>query len=452
MSANSKIEWTDAGGTDFQARLKRHVTLPAWRLEPEAGSSTAPWRPLAEEALKEPDQLLAQLDWLTTGEAESASGFGYELGKIDREFVFERPIADAVQRSGPDGNPGLIGGYLRGIHEVDPKRWLSVIEHLSEGPETKRLFPGVVMQSGLTDDAAVILVRLVRNKDMPPHYLQGFIFGGEIRNLSVTSFQSWIELLLHENDQRAVIVALQLLHHFFLRDQVSSQLSTLLEAVLLHEALFEQEGPETRGSHRDYDWSQLARMYLQDRPDRKLVIAKRMLEGMGKDSVVLPRFGHSYAHQLLLEIAKEAPHEVWAVTAPLLGPPIDSRAYSIQNWLRGGELSFGGGGEAESVLSYIPLQDVWDWVDQDVDHRAWYLAGFVPKDLVNHPSRPSVAREMLIRYGDRDDVQRNLIANYSTEGWMGPESEHYGSKKEELERLLGAEPELRVREWLNRYV
>jgi hypothetical protein len=446
-----RIEEIIAGGTDFPARLKREVTLPVWRLATESGLSTEPWRLLAEEAMTMPDQLLSQLDWLTTDEAESAATFGYELGRVDREFLFKRPIIDAVERSGPSGNAAIIGGYLRAMREEDPKRWLSAIERLSEKPETKRLFPGVVMQSGLTDDAAAILSRLVSSKEMPAYYLQGFILGGEIRNLSASAFQAWIDLLLREDDQRAVVAALQLLHHYCLKNEAGDLPSTLFETVLLHDALFEQAGSDTRGSHRDYDWSQVARRYIKDRPEMKIVVARKMLEGMGKDSVVLQQYGHSYAHQLLTEIAKELPHEVWAITAPLLGPPIDSRAFSITYWLRGG-LFFGRAKETEPVLGYIPLEDLWTWVDQDVDHRAWYLASFVPKDLANDASRPSVAREVLIRYGDRDDVQRNLIANYSTEGWTGPQSEHHTSRKEQLERLLEGETEPRVREWLHRYI
>jgi hypothetical protein len=447
-----ELEEVIVGGRDFQARLKRQVALPHWRVTSKSGLSTEPWRALAEEAEQNRQPLLDQLAWLTTGEAESAASFGYELGRVDREFSFQRPIIEAVEEAGPSGNFGLLGGYLRAMHEVDQKRWLSAIENLSQRQQTKRLFPGILMQSGLDDDTAAILARLVKDNDMPAHYLQGFIFGGEIRNLSVQAFRSWIELLLREN-QRAVIAALQLLHHYCLDKQTSSLPSSLFESVLLHEALFEQEGTETRGSHRDYDWSQVAQKYLEEHPDMKLTVARRMLEGMGKDSVVLPQFGHSYAHQLLSKIALELPHEVWGITAPLLGPPIDSRAYSIKNWLRGGDLIPGGSGkEAESVLSWIPLQDLWTWVEQDVERRAWYLASLVPKDLTRDPNRASVAREVLVRYGDRDDVQRSLIANYSTEGWMGPASEHHRLKKEELERLLEAEPEPRVREWLHKYV
>lgn len=93
-----------------------------------------------------------------------------------------------------------------------------------------------------------------------------------------------------------------------------------------------------------------------------------------------------------------------------------------------------------------------DGLETAVDRRAWYLAGFAPKDLTNDPIKPRIARELLIRYGDRDDVQRNLIANFSSGGWMGSESEHYRSEKEALESLLEAEGQPQVREWVRRYV
>jgi hypothetical protein len=145
------------------------------------------------------------------------------------------------------------------------------------------------------------------------------------------------------------------------------------------------------------------------------------------------------------------PSEVWAIAAPLLGPPIDPPAYAITNWLQGGSFSFGGHDNEEAILNWIPQHELWDWVDKDIEKRAWYLASFVPK-LTSDGKLPEVSRRLLIRYGDRDDVQRNLLASFSSEGWVGPESQHHRSTREVLERLLTVETEPRVREWLNRYI
>jgi hypothetical protein len=451
----TRSKWEDirlaaAGGNAFQSRLRSQLVLPAWRLASDDGLTTEPWRPLAEEAIANPDEFLAQLDWLATNEAEGAGPFGYELGRLDRGLTFKEPIIEAIGRAGTSPNTGLLGGYLRALHELDASKWLSIVQELSKGPESKRLFPAVVMQSGLTDEAAAVLTELVRRGEFPAYYLQGFIFGGEIRNLSPNAFALWISLLVAENDQRATIAGLKLLHHYGKSDRLTEISPELIEAVLLHNTLFEKERADSRGSHHDFDWAEVTREFLREHPEKRLAFAKKLLESMGHDTVVLSRFGHSYTRQLLGQIARELPSEVWVITAPLLGPPIDWRANTIKDWLQGGAFSFGGRANQEAILNSVPRQNLWDWVDKDIEGRAWYLASFVPKFTADLKI-PEVSRELLIRYGDRDDVQRNLIANFSSEGWAGPESEHYRTKKEALERLLEAESDPRVREWLNLY-
>ena len=53
------------------------------------------------------------------------------------------------------------------------------------------------------------------------------------------------------------------------------------------------------------------------------------------------------------------------------------------------------------VLDRLPPDDIWAWVDIDPDRRAWYLASFVPKDLLRYRETSSLVREALRRYGDR---------------------------------------------------
>lgn len=85
---------------------------------------------------------------------------------------------------------------------------------------------------------------------------------------------------------------------------------------------------------------------------------------------------------------------------PLLGPPADSRAYSIRVWLSGTEhlwQSDEAVDKVSSVLHAIPIEDIWRWVDEDSERRAWYFATFVPKDLLRYPEKRSLVRELLVR-------------------------------------------------------
>ncbi len=450
-----RSRWEDirliaAGGDSFRGRLRSLLVLPAWRFASDSGLRTDAWRSLAEQATASPNELLEELTWLTSNEPESAGPFGYEVGRLDRIFKFETPIIAAIAAGGEATNTMLLGGYLRAVHEADPSHWLSTIKALSELPEAACYFPSVIMQSGLTDEAAEILTGLVQKQVMPGHYLQGFIFGGEISKLSPNKFASWISLLLSRNDRQAAVAALQLLHHYVRPDRLSEVPPDLIEAVLLSDLLFEEERKDFH-AHRDFDWAEVAQPFLRDYPDKKLMFAKRLLENVGRDGIVFKRFQRSYGWKVLTKIAQEMPCEVWAILSPWLGPPIDSRAHAITNWLQGGSLTFGDQNSEEAVLNYIPHQDLWAWVDQDVENRAWYLASFAPKLGADGNMSP-IARGLLVRYGDSDDVRRNLMANYSSEGWWGSESSHYAGKMDALERLLESEPEPRVREWLNFYI
>ncbi len=120
-----------------------------------------------------------------------------------------------------------------------------------------------------------------------------------------------------------------------------------------------------------------------------------------------------------------------------------------KGWLRG-EGFFGK--EGIGALELIPLERIWEWVDGDVKNRAWYLSSFVPKALFREERRVCMAREVLVRYGDREDVRRNFSANYSTEGWSGSESLHHQEKKQRLLAFKAGEDDQRVIRWIDEYV
>jgi hypothetical protein len=95
-------------------------------------------------------------------------------------------------------------------------------------------------------------------------------------------------------------------------------------------------------------------------------------------------------------------------------------------------------------------------VEENIDKHAWYLASFVPK-AVYHGRRGTRnetcwARDVLVQYGDREDVRRNLMANFSTEGWWGPESLYLLKKKQELLEFRKDEDNQYVLLWIDEYI
>jgi len=198
---------------------------------------------------------------------------------------------------------------------------------------------------------------------------------------------------------------------------------------------------------RDYNWSRMGKWYVQKYPARSLELATVMLEHFGEDGTIIDDQYESPI-EVLNQIAERYSEQVWEEIAKRLGPPIDSRAFHITQWLRGDEFSREKGG----VLQLIPLRKLWEWVDEGIPKRARYLASMVPKILFREVGRICLAREVLARYGDRDDVKNEMMSNFSTEGWRGPESSHLRGKKEDLLNFKQGETNRNVRRWIDEYI
>jgi hypothetical protein len=197
----------------------------------------------------------------------------------------------------------------------------------------------------------------------------------------------------------------------------------------------------------DFHWTKLGTEFVKKYPGDSLFLADKILESLGNDGSILEGY-HQDTYTVINEIARIYPKEIWEKCAKYLGPPIDGRAFHIKEWLRG----HGFFEEKEGTLSAMQPELIWKWVDQDVEERAWYLASFVPKILFKQEGKTCWARELLVKYGDRDDVRRNLMANFSTEGWSGEASLHYQHKRDELLKFREDEDDCNVIKWIDSFV
>ena len=199
-----------------------------------------------------------------------------------------------------------------------------------------------------------------------------------------------------------------------------------------------------------YHWTTIGRDFVRRYPLAGLKIAAIMLQHMGEEGTIVDSI-HSQVDTVLTDIAAALPREIWELIAiERLRFPITSRAFWITNWLRGKDWLDDRGDEG--ALMVFPPETVWRWVDEDLEERGWYLASFVPVRLSREDNQVCWAREILIRYGDREDVRSNLMTNFSTESWMGPESAHCEARTRILLELRQTEDNERVRRWITEYV
>ncbi len=442
-------------GADFASLMERYIGMDILEVKfDEEGNridQAQPWiEDLAQQAVENQDLLRPELNWLATTEARNGYRFGYELGKRDKGLSLLSMITEAQKNASENASAYFLGGYLRVLFEQDQQRWEELLDSFSQDEKLRAWVPELTWRTGkVSDRAALRVLRLADEGIADIGHFRMFVYGGATSGLSGEAFREWIEFLLSHPDAYAAYIALDLYSHYYLAKDARHSLPEELTLRLLTSPSLLQESEAARHDQMaSYHWTLIGKAFVRLYPARSLELADTMLEHFGEGGAILGGF-RSKTHSVLAEILQQHPEETWVRITEYLGPPIDLRAHLIKDWLRGEDFW---GREEEGALSLIRPEAVWRWVDEDVDDRAWYLASFVPKLLFREEGKVCWAREVLIRYGEREDVRRNLIANFSTEGWWGPESLHFQNKRRRLLGFREKEENENVRQWIDEYV
>lgn len=438
-----------SGGDDFAARLQRCVGMASWRYHLKHDQEmAAAVDELAKEAAGDPSLLAGVLPWLYSRDAENAYGFGYRVGVHDDQVSLWPLLRDAAIGVQVIENVGVLAGYLRGVAEHSEAAWLKYLTSCSQDKKLRVFLPDLLFQGKVNDASSALLTPLVRDGIVPLLTLRRFAYGSELRNLSEPAFNQWRELLVAADaGPECVGVAVELVHAYYRGNPGERALPVRdIVALLTDERLFWQAKP-TPGSIAGEAWYELAKASLQEEPTAFEPLATIVLDHLGDQSVVLDYIGMSGPIRWLDETAREHPAMAWGLASARLGPPIDRRAFHLGHWIRGDQHLF----EARpvtNILDTVPRDDLWAWVDADVGCRAGYFASLVPPTL----DPRGLAREVLIRYGDRREVKIGLRGNFNTEGWSGLASEHHTKKRSDLQIALDRESEPRVRAWITEYL
>lgn len=407
---------------------------------------------LAAQAVEQPALLDSELDWLLAGDAPAGLAFGYEIGKRDSEQSLLPRLLDRLRELSPRGNGFLLSGYLRILAAGTPERWEDLLDHLADDEQLRALVPELTWRVRLTDRAAWRILDLARNGVISTEQFAMFGVGGVIRSISEEPLHAWLGFLLNAASPNSIASALQILFYYYVYDRKDSSIpEDLTWRALTQSALF-QDGQGMRpNSSTARTWQRIATRFLDQYPQRSLELSGALLERMQKDSGIIS--GPSPpAFAVLNYVLRADAAGVWKQVAPLLGPPIDTRAYWLGVWLHGTQRILPNDSDIDGALTRIPDEAVWAWVDEDVERRAWLVANLAPGGFFRENDKVCWSREVLVRYGDRDDVRRNIGIHFGVESWRGPESEHWAKKRAELLEYRRTEDHPRVLRWIDDYV
>lgn len=440
-------------GSDFPSQMRRYVGMDLIEDKfDEQGKQVDQVQPhieeLAQQAIENVDMLRHELHWLVTAEAQNGYRFGYELGKRDKDFSLLSILLESQRKANKNPSGYFLGGYLRALFERNQERWERELDLLMEDEKLNVSLPELTWRSGISNRAALRILELAEKGVIDADHFRVFCFGDVIKNLSEDIFKKWIEFLLSSSNTSAISIALCLHDYYYLRGERKNTLpEELTLKLLMHQSLFQKPEASQREQMDDYHWSEIGQAFVRLYPEKSLELANKMLKHFGEVGTIIDRF-YSRTKVVLYEIMRRYPEEVWMQATKYLGPPIDSRAFHIKEWLKGGRFFE----EEEGAISATSFDKVCKWVDEDVEKRAWYLASFVPKRLFRAEGKICWVREVLVRYGERKDVRSGLIANFSTEGWSGRASLHYQERKQQLLDFKKEEDNENVKRWIDEYV
>jgi hypothetical protein len=428
--------------SDFRSQLERYVGMDPVQdhfdddgkyVEDKHGQRVIA---LAQQALASPDLLFKELPWLLSDGVKNAYRFGLELGNIDSSFLLLPKLVEQQQRLAAS-NAFFLSGYFAAVFQRNETLWEATLELMATDEVLLNQVTEITWRSGMTEQAALRILTLLTSGRIPPSSLRMFSYGGVVRKIPEHVFSQWIDFLIEDGSSTAAATALNLFQFYYLMGEPKRPLPhDLTLRVVTAAALFEASDEPSHLQREDYDWAELANAFLNTYPNDGMQIAERLVSTFGEKGTLTSTF-HGNAQDVLSRITKQSPLEVWRLVAELLGPPIDVRAHRLRGWLRDGG------------IQWIPPEAVWKWIDGDIEKRAWYAATFVPSALFRSEGQICWARELLVRYGDREDVRRNLHANFGTEFWSGPASQHYAAKKKGLEDFRANEKDRNVLRWLD---
>ncbi len=441
-------------GSDFHSLMQRYVGMNILEDHPreDGVDKIKPHlEKLAKQSINNPTLLESELSWLVTDEAKNGSKFGYELGRIDEHLSLLSVLHEAQRNAGENTSAYFLGGYYHAIFDRDVTLWEKQLDALCEDSTLNKIVPSITHYSGLTDHVGLQILNLAESGTIEISDFGLFKYKIAITSLSENVFKTWIEFLLNITDMSAVHTALNLFHSYYIFQESELTLPDELTFRLLsHPELFREPENYQYNTMTDFYWTKIANALLNHYPQKALELVQLMLVPFGSRRTIFNPFSKSCS--FLIETTKKYPTKVWKYVSKYLASKDNfSRTIALARWLREADLS--DTEKEKGALTLIPRKIIWEWVDWDVDNRAWFIASeCVPKTLRIEEWKDSLARDILIRYGDHGDVRNTLISNYATEVFWGPASLHYEEKLKKLSKIQDSDNEEKVNRWINEFV
>ncbi|MBA7520862.1 hypothetical protein ES705_12961 [subsurface metagenome] len=413
---------------------------------------------LTQEVIKKPELLEKEWTWLITENLYNIWEFGKYLGDSDQDLDLIDLIVENYEKISQNLDIRLLSGYFHSISQRDEEAFLGKIEALSKNSILKKFLPEIIMRSCRNDKSIKIIISLLQNDDIELEFIQSYKLSGIRANISEEIFITLLNLFLEKFPIEGSLLALTSVFFYFnvhgFRGVESKDLPLDFTFKLLNMPAFWEKSEECYARGKTYPnsrpeyWIETLKRFIEQYPEKSDSFLNKIIEFFnGKSFSDIIYLQEKNLRRALFVLSRMNPNNVWNTIKKYLLPIGDPRSSFLAFWL-------GGRFENVSPLTIFDHNDIWMWVEEDVEKRSPYLASFIPAKLFHSEEEVCLARELLIKYGDNEKVRKNFSSNVFNSGGVtiGPISKAYKSRKEILLKFSEDEENTNVKTWISEYI
>ena len=437
-SIKSRLEQIDAKitGSDFTTRLRRIVLLSGWDDIRNEKAFDKRVTDIAAEVFVNDQKFTSIIPELVMGSNNVIFSFGRELGQMDTHRLFYPMIVSAYRNSGIEASALFLSGYLASIFLLDRKEWEGLICDLIRDKDFKGLAGVLVFNSGITDMAIEELFNNYDSERLDISSLIALMYSGSLKMLREENIKGYLDRLCSAGEFACATIVLDLIYC----DDKNPRFMPKQLTLKLLKSESEKQKP---CDNADFYWGRVAKQFISQYNDIQEDLFIDMLEKICKHGRIFDP--HNYRFEVVSNIIHSDPKRFWQIVSDRLEQEKDAEAWRLWHWL--GPINSYDDQNSMSPLNLFPIEAIFEWIAVNPDVRAPQIARNAPATLGTE-GHGAFTREMLVRYGDNDDVCSALLAGFSTCCWMG----NGARKRETARKWLENENVHRVRSWIEKYV
>lgn len=416
---------------------------------------------LAQEVINNINLLDSEWTWLITENLYNIWEFGKCLGELDQELVLIDSMIQNYDEISQASDIRLLSGYLHSISQKDEELFRLKLNDILENTKVRKFIPEIIMRSRVNDNSIEIIISLLESNEIDLNFLESYKMSGIRGDLSVEVFIHLMDLILEKFPIEGSLLGITSVFFYFniykFRGIESKELPVEFTLKLLNMPAFWEDSilcyarGETYPNSCPQYWIETLERFIEQHPEKFTFFLDKFIEFLEGKSYSDISHQEKNIRRALFYITKMDPDEVWNRIKNVLLPVRDPRSSFLAHWLSGGI-------DKISPLTLFNPDDIWDWVEEDVEERAPYLASFIPAILFHSEDDSCLTREFLMKYGNIENVRRSFSINFFnssgiiTSSKTYPPSMTYKSRKESLIEFSKDEEDTNVKKWISEYI